>query len=141
MDFDDFLGGEPNSGALAESIDQGRPAICFWVAHTIAARYPKALRFRSVKGRRAWEQDIDWLLRRLHEAMLSGAPGLGCDRQWLVNTLLQRGVTEQDQHVGAMVLQEALLRRLGAKDAADPIARIEAAFEVQPPPSIAQWIG
>ena len=140
MDLEDFLGGEPQLDELAQVIDRRRPAISRWVAWTIAARHRELLRFRGVKGRRAWEQDTDWLLRRLYSAMMTGASGLGCDRRWLSQTLGQRGIDESSQQVAAGVLQEALLRHLGGERATSPIHRVSEAFGRLPDDAIAGWL-
>ena len=70
-DLDDFgfLGGDSDAARLADALDRWRPALCVWAAATIAARHPELLRFRGVKGRRAWEQDLEFLLRHLHAAV------------------------------------------------------------------------
>ena len=126
MDLDDleFLGGDVDAARLAARLDALRPELCTWSAQVIAARHPELLRFRGVKGRRAWEQDYDFVVRRLHAAVSEDMDGLGAATPWLTRPLAERGIDQHATEIAIAVAQEALLRMAGAQDGARLAARL-----------------
>ncbi len=134
----DFLGGDPIAAPHATAADEVRPLVCAWAAAALVARHPDIVRFRGVKGRRAWEQDLDLLMRRLHMAARSGAPDLGVSVAWLTATLAERGVDRRQLATAAAVLQEGLLRLAGPEVGGALAARLSC---VAPAPGrLAGWL-
>ncbi|MCO4761760.1 MAG: hypothetical protein KC502_09665 [Myxococcales bacterium] len=141
MDEFEFLGGDPTALPLADRLDERRGDVVVWAAATVVTRYPQFARFRGTKGRRAWEQDFDFLLRRLHGAVVGGAAGLGASTEWLTNTLVSRGIVAPALAAALGILQEALLRFLGTNSGGSLARRLQISLQCAANQHTRRWLG
>lgn len=136
----DFLDGDTSETDLAARVDTARPELSRWGAAALLARAPQLQRYRGSKGRRAWEQDLDFLLRQLHTDLTSArAPESGTSA-WLRSTLASRGVDDDAACAAIHVLQEGLLRCLGQQQGGHAATRLADLTGIEAPPKLAIWL-
>lgn len=137
----DFLDPGAGRAGLADRLEAVRRALTGWAGQTLATRQPELPPHRGVKGVRILEADIDATTRQLVLALRhDDAEGLRRHAQWYRQVVRARPNGEAALESGTIVLIEALLRFLGARDGAVAARILTEASGVTPPTALAQLL-
>lgn len=137
----DFLDPGAGRAALADRLEVVRRALTGWAGQTLATRQPELPPHRGIKGVRILEADLDATTRQLVLALRhDDAEGLRRHAQWYRQVVRARPNGEAAIDSGTIVLIEALLRFLGARDGAVAARFLTEAQGISPPAALAQFL-